>query len=755
MVFNRLAFKIHPILLILAKLLIVILIVLPKCVAFRRQHLIAQNNDKQKLIALLPKLLILHEKLQQTNIAQTNNKQTDDEEEYDNEWVVEIVGGTEEAKNIARAVGYKYIAPVRGFENIYIFSKDGHRGKRKADSQSTLALRRHKHVLWAEQQQVRKRFKRDHISIMMPNDNYSNHPDDNIFFNDPFWSHQWNLSKEIIQKSSRTMNGERISMQVLEAWKLGYTGKGVVVTILDPEASYDLNDNDPDPMPRFNEMNRHGTRCAGEIAMTPNNSFCGVGIAYNAKIGGVRMLDGKVTDRIEAEALSYNINHIDIFSISWGPADDGKTVEGPGLLTQRAILKGIQQGRDGKGVIYVWASGNGGMKDDDCDCDGYMDSIYTLSVSSVTEDGTSPWYAEKCAATLTSTFSNGDHKMQMITTTDIENKCTATFAGTSASAPMAAAIIALGLDANPSLTWRDVQHIIVWTSDPIPLLDINEGWNRNARGLLVNSRFGFGIMDANAFVTVAKTWQNVPEQHVCTTIFPTFSKRQINDASVTVIKFHTDGCVGQKNEVNFLEHIQLVLDAYYPIRGHLSISIISPNGTKTQLLSVRREDKSSAGFRHWPFMSVHTWGENPRGIWQLYVEDKSMTNKSMTGIISNITLIIYGTKEKPKHYENVKRYRRKSETALKKQLTDPKVAIRMMLHEAQRIVSNNNTLLHKNSPNISSEISPEISFEMLHRIIHFIDDINQQQSRMRQRTDGRRQIGIRSRYHRLNRREMF
>ncbi|VDO14308.1 unnamed protein product [Brugia timori] len=111
----------------------------------------------------------------------------------------------------------------------------------------------------------------------------------------------------------------------------------------DPHASYDLNDNDPDPMPKFNKMNRHGTRCAGEIVMTPNNSFCGVGIAYDAKIGGIRMLDGKITDRIEAEALNYNINYIDIFSASWGPMDDGKTVEGPGRLTQKAILKGIQQ----------------------------------------------------------------------------------------------------------------------------------------------------------------------------------------------------------------------------------------------------------------------------------------------------------------------------------------------------------------------------------------------------------------------------
>lgn len=80
--------------------------------------------------------------------------------------------------------------------------------------------------------------------------------------------------------------------------------------------------------------------------MVANNQKCGVGVAFNAKIGGLRMLDGKITDRIEAEALKFNIDHIDIFSASWGPNDDGKTVEGPGRLAERAILDGITYVRD-------------------------------------------------------------------------------------------------------------------------------------------------------------------------------------------------------------------------------------------------------------------------------------------------------------------------------------------------------------------------------------------------------------------------
>ena len=41
------------------------------------------------------------------------------------------------------------------------------------------------------------------------------------------------------------------------------------------------------------------------------------------------------------------------------------------------------QGRDGKGVIYVWASGNGGMNNDNCNCDGYTSSMYTISIGKI------------------------------------------------------------------------------------------------------------------------------------------------------------------------------------------------------------------------------------------------------------------------------------------------------------------------------------------------------------------------------------
>ena len=57
------------------------------------------------------------------------------------------------------------------------------------------------------------------------------------------------------------------------------------------------------------------------------------------------MLDGSVNDAVEARSLSLNPDHVDIYSASWGPEDDGKTVDGPGPLAKQAFVNGITKGR--------------------------------------------------------------------------------------------------------------------------------------------------------------------------------------------------------------------------------------------------------------------------------------------------------------------------------------------------------------------------------------------------------------------------
>ena len=87
-----------------------------------------------------------------------------------------------------------------------------------------------------------------------------------------------------------------------------------------------------------------------------------------------------------------------IYSIQSNPITcikDGMTVDGPKRLATEALIKGITFGRKGKGCIYVWASGNGGIKGDNCNCDGYASSIYTISIGSAGQSGQFPWYGER------------------------------------------------------------------------------------------------------------------------------------------------------------------------------------------------------------------------------------------------------------------------------------------------------------------------------------------------------------------------
>ena len=74
--------------------------------------------------------------------------------------------------------------------------------------------------------------------------------------------------------------------------------------------------------------------------MAKSNGKCGVGVAYNAKIGGVKVQLDQMSDLMEASALGYHDNHINVYSSSWGPSDNGFVVSGPGRLAKMALRNG-------------------------------------------------------------------------------------------------------------------------------------------------------------------------------------------------------------------------------------------------------------------------------------------------------------------------------------------------------------------------------------------------------------------------------
>ncbi|KAK8760891.1 hypothetical protein V5799_027842, partial [Amblyomma americanum] len=222
-------------------------------------------------------------------------------------------------------------------------------------------------------------------------------------------------------------------------------------------------------------------------------------------------------------------------------------------------------------------------------------------------------------------------------TTDLHHGCTSTHTGTSASAPLAAGICALALEANNRLTWRDMQHIVVRTAKPANLH--TSDWQKNGVGRNVSHSFGYGLMDADAMVALAKRWTTVPQQKTCMVRAQPMDK-VIESKSHVELKLNVN-C----ENVRFLEHVQAKVTLSAQRRGDLHIYLTSPAGTRSTLLAQRPLDNSRSGFQAWPFMSVHTWGESPNGRWKLEVHNDGRYFGKAT--LKEWSLILYGTTEDP------------------------------------------------------------------------------------------------------------
>ncbi|XP_067935170.1 proprotein convertase subtilisin/kexin type 7-like [Watersipora subatra] len=491
-----------------------------------------------------------------------------------------------------------------------------------------------------------------------------------IKFNDANYTKQWHLHPDASNSPEQT-----VYLNVSGVWALGVTGRNVTVAVVDdglewdnpdlkdnynPEGSIDLNDHDNDPMP--NELNgkpidhnEHGTRCAGEIAAVANNGICGVGIAYEASISGVRALDGSMTDLLERDAFAAKHAINDIYSCSWGPEDDGETVDGPHTLAKAAIRNGIMKGRNGYGSIYVVASGNGGKNFDNCNFDGYANSMYFVTIGAVDRRGKKPVYAEDCSSMLAVTPS-GDGTSGLVTT-DVTHRpqstgCTNSHSGTSAAAPLAAGVIALVLSVNPCLSWRDIQHLIVLTS-----VKVDEGdpdWRTNAAGLNHSHKHGFGLISPWNIVNAAKVWKQVPALSSFTKEDIHLSQSIMRGQQMT-LSYPVSAEDLQNRNLNILEYVEVTVTITHEQRGNLMIELKCPNTEDSSVLaSYRPYDKDSKkGFQAWTFSTVKCWGERPAGLYQLVITDKSSGSLTpyRSGTLETWSLSLHGSSLTPERYQ--------------------------------------------------------------------------------------------------------
>lgn len=310
--------------------------------------------------------------------------------------------------------------------------------------------------------------------------------------------------------------GEDINVQ--GAWDQ-FTGNGVVIGIVDtgvdllhpdlidnlrPDLGINLTGLGTNLNPSINPIDAHGTAVAGLAAGVGNNGIGITGVAYNAEIAPIRLFvnggfaipDPAQNDLLIAQAFLHQSQEIDIYNHSWGlvpPANDQGVIENPRAivdfepLSMLAVRNSVFFGRGGLGSIHVVASGNDAGTREGGNNSGMVNSRYTIAVGGVVHDGTAAAYAQAGAAVLivAPTGSNpesiirDDELGSGLTTTDVQGELgynesgfidadyledidySSRFNGTSAAAPLVSGVIALMLEANPDLTYRDIQHILV------------------------------------------------------------------------------------------------------------------------------------------------------------------------------------------------------------------------------------------------------------------------------------------------------
>jgi subtilisin-like proprotein convertase family protein len=475
--------------------------------------------------------------------------------------------------------------------------------------------------------------------------------------NDPLFAQQWHL-----RNTGQFAGTVGQDANVVSAWDAA-RGTGVVIGIIDDgvqtnhpdlaaayraDLSYDFNGNDTNPSPGSGDD--HGTAVAGVAAARGNNGIGVSGAAPNASIAAIRLIGASTTDQQEANGLTYKPQEIAVYSNSWGPSDTGTILEAPGPLTRAALANAVRTGRGGKGSIYVWAAGNGLANNDNSNYDGYANSRYTIAVTAVDNRGRQSWYAEPGANILVAAPSSGDSSGSDVgvVTTDrtgsagynvsasatpgelSDRDYTNDFGGTSSATPLVSGVVALMLEANPVLGWRDVQHILANSARRNDVTDV--GWSQNGAGKWVNHQYGFGVVDAAAAVTMAQGWTNVgPEVSAGSGTINVGQTIPDNSAAGITSSFTMGADIR-------MESVEVVFSATHASRGHLQVVLTSPAGTKS-VLAERRSDTGDH-YSAWTFSTVRNWDESSKGNWTLTVSDLT---SGTTGTFGSWALNVYGT----------------------------------------------------------------------------------------------------------------
>jgi subtilisin-like proprotein convertase family protein len=356
--------------------------------------------------------------------------------------------------------------------------------------------------------------------------------------------------------------------------------------------------------------------------------------------------------------MTRNGSLIDISNNSWGAPDETGLLTPSSMAWRDSINTGLTTGRGGKGTLYIFAAGNGGLQENS-NYDGFANNRGVMAICAVGDNGIQAVYSEQ-GANLWVCAPSGGNNGHSITTTDRTGSLgfntggmsdypstnyTKIFAGTSASVPMVSGVVALMLQANPNLGWRDVRLILAQTArknDPA-----DPDWTTNGAMHDINHKYGFGVIDADAAVTAAISWPNAGTEITHTT--PTSPKPvnlAIPDENTTGV---SDTITVTGSGITSIEFVEVVFSASdHTYFGDLQVVLTNnTTGTVSHLAESHACTDADAGtsipcqpsFNNWVFGTARHLGEAADGDWTLTVRDLEPVD---TGTFQSWQLKFYG-----------------------------------------------------------------------------------------------------------------
>lgn len=408
-----------------------------------------------------------------------------------------------------------------------------------------------------------------------------------------------------------------------------------------------------DPFP-LSSGDGHGTACAGIIGAVGQNGIGGVGVAWGVTMTGVNFLEGLPNQSVETASLAWG-QSFDIISNSWGRTPlygSYQNLTDTSSAVYDEVFNGmevaIENGRGGLGTVIVQAAGNDTL---DANADGVNASRYTTSIAATELDGFVADYSNYGLSILVSAPAE-NHTTDLTGSDGYTNgNYTTDFDGTSAATPVVSGVVALMLEANEDLGWRDVQDILAISASHTgsaiggaaqgfeqSFWGVNSATNWNGGGMSFNLSYGFGMVDAFSAVRMAEAWlvMNGDAQDSSNEVSDRFSivdGQAITD-NATITSTMTIGA----GDNMYVEDLMVTIDLTHTFIGDLTIVLYAPDGSP---LPLSINQGGSANFNgSWTFGVTALLGaEVIAGDWTLAITDSETGD---TGFLSGWEMEFFG-----------------------------------------------------------------------------------------------------------------